>query len=136
MIVILLALLGIPLWLLVGGLLATLVARRRRRRTPGMFLCKLRTTGPEDDDGWPRTKSYACWAHDVLLVHHGLALVRYEALPVASVGGPPIPSTAKGVGDRPVSLRLHLDDGRVIELATPRPEATTAAGPFDAPHAA
>lgn len=79
---------------------------------------------------------YACWAHDVLLVHHGLALVRYEALPVASASGPPVPSTAEHFGDRPVLLRLQLDDGRLIELVTPGPEATTAAGPFDAAHVA
>jgi hypothetical protein len=136
MIWMLLALLGVPIWLVVGGLLGALVARRRRQRTPGMFPCKLRTAGPDDDHSWPRAKSYACWAHDVLLVHHGLALVRYEALPVADMTGPPIPSTATRVGDRPVALRLQLDDGRVVELTTPRAHAMTAAGPFDTAHVA
>lgn len=132
MIWILLALLGIPLWLVVGGLIGALVARRRRRRAPGTFPCKLRPVGPGDDNSWPRTRSYACWAHDVLLVHRGLALARYEVLPVVNVSGPPIPTTARGVGKGPVSFRLNLDDGRFMDLATPRTEATTAAGPFDA----
>ena len=51
MIWILLAALGVPIWLVVGGLLAALWNRRRVRRTPDAFPCKLRTLSA---DAWLR----------------------------------------------------------------------------------
>ena len=42
MVWILLAAIGIPLWMVVGALVATLLSRRRFKRAPGVFPAKLR----------------------------------------------------------------------------------------------
>jgi hypothetical protein len=131
MIWIVLAALGVPVWLLVGGLLYALRLRRRVRRTPGMFPCRLRPAGPAVEEArWSRAKQHAGWVHDVLLVHRGPALARYEAFAVASVSGPVAATTVKGLGEMPSVLRLHLDDGRLIDLAVRSQNATPATGPF------
>lgn len=130
MIPILLAVLGVPLWLVAVAVLVMVRSRRRLRRTPGVFACRLRPAGPTEAAAWPRSKRYAYWVHDVLLVHRGPALKRYEALPVASVAGPVEATTAKRLGDRPMWLRLHLDDGRLIDLVARNHDVSPATGPF------
>jgi hypothetical protein len=86
---ILLAMFGVPLWLVVGTLGGALWSRRTFRRAPGVFPCKVRIiSGPEDSGKWPRATAYARWVHDVLPVHAGLALVRFRALPVMASTGP------------------------------------------------
>ena len=49
MIWVLLAALGVPIWLVVGGLVSALWNRRRVRRTPDAFPCKLRILSAEDE---------------------------------------------------------------------------------------
>jgi hypothetical protein len=66
---------------------------------------------------WPRTMRYGCWVHDVLLVRRGLTLARREAPAVSHVTGPVVSMTVKGLGERPVWLRLHLDEWRLVDLA-------------------
>jgi hypothetical protein len=127
---ILLAVLGVPLWLIAGVLASAFWSRHRFRGRPEVFACRLRPAGPAKTSGWSRTKSYAYWVHDVLLVHHGLALARYEVLPVSSVAGPTPASSVKGLGDRPEWLRLQLDDGRMMDMATQNQDVALATGPF------
>jgi hypothetical protein len=129
---ILLATLGVPLWLIVGALGGALWSRRTFRHAPGVFPCKARIiSGSEDSGKWPRTTAYARWVHDVLLVHAGLALVRYRALPVAGVDEPITSAPdVKLKGDHPVSIRLRLDDGSVAEVAAPEYAREMLAGPF------
>lgn len=131
MILIVLAAVGVPLWLLVAALGFVLRSRRQFRGRDEVFACRLRPAGPsESASGWPRGMRYAYWVHDVLLVHRGPALRRYEALPVSSVAGPVAAATAKGLDDRPMCLRLQLDDGRLVDVATRRTDIATATGPF------
>lgn len=131
MLVILLAALGVSLWVVAALALALAWSRRRTRRAPGVFACRVRPAGPAaSSDRWPRSKRYAYWVHDVLLVHHGPALLRYDALAVASVIGPSRATTAKGLGDRPMCLRLHLDDGRLYDIVARNHDVGTAIGPF------
>ncbi|HEY3142083.1 MAG TPA: hypothetical protein VGJ86_13190 [Acidimicrobiales bacterium] len=130
MVWILLAALGVSLWLVVGGLLYTLWSRRRVRHQPGVFACRLRPAGRLDGSTWSRTKRYGCWAHDVLLVHRGLTLTRCDVLSVANVTGPVPGMAVKGFGARPVWLRLHLDDGEMMDLVAWPSDATHATGPF------
>lgn len=132
MIWILLAALGVPIWLVVGLLLGALWSRRRFRGAPGVFACKVRPLADDGgSEGWPRTTSYARWVHDVLLVHGGVALVRNQALPVRSVEGPVAPAlSAKVKGGEPVSVRFRLDDDSVVEVAAVAPALLT--GPFQA----
>jgi len=131
MIWIVLAALGVPLWLIVALLGFSLWSRRDFRHRTDVFACRLRPAGTsEKGNGWPRGKRYAYWVHDVLLVHRGLALRRYEALPVASIAGPVEAATAKGLGAQPMRLRAHLDDGRLVDVATDHEDVALATGPF------
>lgn len=122
MIWILLAALGIPIWMVVGALVASLLSRRSFKRRPGVFPAKLRVVAAESSTSatrWPRRVAYVRWVHDVLLVQKGLALARTEALPVVASG----PSTQlseeiRGLGDAPVVMTLVLDDGTSVDLAT------------------
>ena len=136
MIWILLAALGVPLWLIIGALTAGLLSRRAFKRSPGVFPAKLRVTaGASSGTGpsWPRMPVYARWVHDVLLVHQGIALVRSRALPVASVTGPittASPDDVKKLGPRPMLLALVVDDGSTVELAAPDDARDAMVGPF------
>ena len=49
---------------------------------------------------------------------------------MANVVDPSEATTAKGLGDRPMRLRLHLDDGRLLDLAAHDHDLSTATGPF------
>jgi hypothetical protein len=132
MIWILLAALGVPIWLIVGGLGAALLSRRKFRQGPGVFPCKVRIESGSDAPGkWSRPTGYAAWVHDVLLVHAGLALIRVRALPTAEAEGPISPARDVKVkrGDA-VSLRLRLDDGSIAEVAAPASMKDTLSGPF------
>jgi hypothetical protein len=136
MVWILLAALGVPLWLVVGALAAGLWSRRAFKQAPGVFPAKLRVTAGEEpgmETSWPRRPAYARWVHDVLLVHQGLALVRNRALPVASVTGPLL-SVRTGeitkLGPSPVVLALTLDSGAMAELASPSDERDVMVGPY------
>jgi hypothetical protein len=133
MIAILLTALGVPIWLVIGALLGALWSRRMHRNAPGVFPCKIRTISPTaGPGGWGRRTEYARWVHDVLIVHSGLALVRIRALPVRDVAEVTPPNTSFGIkgAGQPVARQVTLDDGSVLELATPAPSAQLAAGPF------
>src|SRR6266545_4580055 len=132
MIWILLAALGVPLWLVVGALIASLLSRRSFCRAPDVFKSKLRLRRGEVhglDDSWPRLPGHGRWVHDVLIVHSGLALVRNTVYPVASrtVSFAPSDPTPSRLGEAPRATQLTLDDGAVIEMAVPR-ETSTALG--------
>jgi hypothetical protein len=67
-----------------------------------------------------------------LLVHVGLALVRFRALPVAAVDAPLAPASdvkLKG-GNHVVSASVRLDDGSVVEIVGLRSRAEMLLGPF------
>ncbi len=137
MVAIVLALLGVPVWLVVGMLLGGLYTRRRYRRAPGVFRCKIRmlsgSPGDDPSPGWGRAPAYGRWVHDVLVVGRGLALVRFAALPVAAVTSPPTkgdPTGVKGLGPAPVVVSLRLDDGSVIELAAAHDDDVRILGPY------
>jgi hypothetical protein len=133
---ILLAILGVPIWLVVGALAGALWSRRKFRRALGVFPCRIRlVAGSEGSGKWTRATAYARWVHDVLLVHSGLALVRFRALPVAGVDGTISPAPGIEVkGSGAVSIRVRLDDGTVIEVAGPGSMRETLSGPFLALH--
>jgi hypothetical protein len=136
---IILAALGIPIWLVLGGLTTTFVSRRSFKRRAGVFPVKLRVVSGEVatlKDSWPRRPGYARWVHDVLLVQHGLALLRTEALAVAGVTSTDSPrgdDDIRGLGDAPLVVTLELDGGASVELAASSDDRTTMAGPFGAP---
>jgi hypothetical protein len=133
---ILLAALGIPLWLVAGAFVATLLSRRSFKRQPGVFSAKMRSTS--GDVGklkttWKRRPAYARWVHDVLLVQHGIALARTTALPVARATGAVTSRSSdeiSGLGDNPLVIALELDTGVLVELAAPAAARDLVAGPF------
>jgi hypothetical protein len=123
MLAVVLAVLGVPVWLVAGMLLAGVYSRRRYRQQPGVFACYVRVV-----DGvpgslattWGRRPSYGRWLHDVLLLSRGLALVRFLAIPVATrVAGPePLDGTPlRGLGTSAVVFTLCTDDATTLEVA-------------------
>jgi hypothetical protein len=138
MIWVVLAALGVPLWLVVGALAASLWSRRTFKRAPGTFPAKVRVRAGAVagvDARWSRRPVHARWVHDVLLVHHGLALVRSDALAAANVTGPLIgrePDEITHLGVSPVVLTLHLDDGTTTELAGRAADQDLLVGPYAA----
>jgi hypothetical protein len=123
MLAVVLAVLGVPIWLVAGMLLAGAYSRRRYRQQPDVFTCYLRVVDGEQrpfDATWGRRPSYGRWLHDVLLLSRGLALVRLLAIPVATrvsgpdpLDGPPL----RGLEGSAVTIRLRTDDGTTLELA-------------------
>lgn len=114
----------------VAGPSYALWARRRLRRSPGVFACRLRPVGPLVAGRWARQRRHARWVHDVLLVHRGMTLRRCVALPAAAVTGPTAGMAVRGLGERAVGLRLLLDDGRLFDVAVSEGDAAVATGPF------
>jgi hypothetical protein len=122
--------LGLGAWLIVGGLPFAAWSRWRLRRTPGVFACRLHPTASPEASIWSHRKQYARWVNGVLLVHRGPTLARCEALGVANLRGPIHGGPAYGRGERPVRLRLHLDDGRQYDLLARQADIQLAIGPF------
>ena len=131
-----LALLGVPLWLIVGGLAASFWNRNRFKKQDGAFPTKLRLesgTAPGVSEKWPPLPAYALWVHDVLLVNKGLALVRTLPIGVEApqrAAESADPEEVKRLGADPVLLRFRLDNGAVLEMAVPGNSQTLAQGPF------
>ena len=62
----LLALLGVPIWLILGVLGGAYWNRRRFKQVPGVFRLKYKEALSEK---WPRQATYGRWIHDVLLIN-------------------------------------------------------------------
>jgi hypothetical protein len=76
----LLALLGIPIWLIVSLLIVVFRNRKIVRNSPEEFKFFERT-----DKGWSRRAGYARWVSDVVIFHNGPGLVRSDARQVLDV---------------------------------------------------
>jgi hypothetical protein len=126
---ILLAALGVPVWLVVGILAAALINRRRFKRVPGVFSVRLRRgagAAQESKDKWRRAQ--ALWVHDVLLVYQGIALMRVRPLPVAEMleESTPPPPVGRRSGGSARAMRLRLDDGSEVTVAFAEEDAAKA----------
>ena len=136
MIWILLAALGIPLWMIAGLLVGAGLSRRAFKRTPGVFPAKLRAVSADVEHvkrTWPRRPCYVRWVHDVLLVQRGLALMRTHALPIAHATGPvslPSSATIRALGADPLVMTIVLDDGTEVQIAAPAEFREPMVGPF------
>jgi hypothetical protein len=124
--------------LLTQGLLIFALVRRRNRivRAEAMFRCKVRLvegrTGGVLGNHWPRRSGYGIWAHDVLILHRGLALTNIVAMVCRTAHGAVAarPYTVSGMGPAPQVLRLELDDRTLVEVAALRGERENLAGPY------
>jgi hypothetical protein len=136
-IIAILALLGVPLWLILGWLGAALWHRHDvEKNLPGLFKMKVRVVEGSYrhlDGNFSRIASIAIWAHDILIIEKGLLLGRNMHFAIADGLQPPQPADPKQVkrlGDSPVTMQFRLDDGTVIEVAASSKESTLAQGPF------
>ncbi len=109
----LLVLLGIPIWLIVGALIAIWQIRRTVKRQPGVFEVSVRTVGA---DKWPRQPSYARVVRDVLVLNRGVALLRAEVHPVDAVIEFDLDETPRKPADA-VGRRVTFEDGTQLEIA-------------------
>ncbi len=128
----LLALLGIPIWLIVGALTAAFFTRRNFKARPGVFPLRVRQTKAGETDSKWSGKLHARWVHDVLLANKGIGLNLTTAYPVesSSTTEPPNPSECKGLGDDLVAITVHTDSGTTYELGTSRENAKLLVQPF------
>lgn len=131
---ILLACLGVPVWLVVGALGSALLSRRRLRRVAGGFRCRTRREPGEAcyPMAWSRTRSFAWWCHDVLIVTDGLALVRTKAWPVHEIAsGPTYPAEKIArLGDDQAVVTLQLDDEALVSVAVREADQVSLLAPF------
>ena len=117
----LLAILGVPIWLVVGGLTSALWSRKNFRAQDEVFVLYFRDHG---DDGWPRAVSWGRFVHNVLIVNHGLALVRTSIHVVEGAESLDIDTPPKKLTD-PVAWALTLRDGERLDVAVDASDART-----------
>jgi hypothetical protein len=130
------ALLGIPLWILIGWLAAGLWHRHETNQLPGIFKTKIRVvSGNYRHTGakFPLIAGRAIWAHDVLILEEGLLIPRtlhFKIEEGVRPAQPADPELVKGLGDSPVTVLYQVDEGAVIEVAAQGEDAARAQGPF------
>jgi hypothetical protein len=126
----LLAILGVPIWLILGALIGGYWARRRFIKSAGVFPMRIRVPSSEDDK-WSG-KQHGQWIHDVMLVNKGYAKVRTDPHGFKQMVGPAIAIDADAVKglDDPMSFRLILDDDSEVEIAVASNDLNLATGPY------
>jgi hypothetical protein len=112
-----LALLGIPIWLLIGALMGALFSRHNFRAQPDVVPLMHRAAG---DDKWPRGLAYGRYVHNVLVVNRGLAQIRTSVVIVEHVDSLDLGDTTFKHIDDPIGFAIRLDDGSEYELAIAR----------------
>jgi len=126
----LLALLGVPIWLIVGALITAAVSRRRFQRSEGVFPIRIRAAS---DTKFQR-KAHGRWVHDVLIVNKGLALVLTNPYGIQSLGpNQDNAASIKGLGDNPLVFDIRTDDGTSLVMAIPAEHRDLGVGPLGAP---
>ena len=127
----LLAILGVPLWLVAGALGAAVWNRSRVTNEAGSFTIRLRSVHGVSHGTWSR-KARARWMHDVLIVSRGPGLGQTSGYPVASQARAPHPdpATCKGLGDAPIALSIGTDHGDSFEIAAAADDADLLFLPF------
>jgi hypothetical protein len=113
----LLALLGIPIWLLLGAVAGALFSRHNFRAQPDVVPMMHRATG---DEKWPRGPGYGRYVNNVLVINHGLALIRTSVHVVEHMGSLDLGDTTFKHIDDPIGYAIRVDDGSAHELAIAR----------------
>jgi hypothetical protein len=112
-----LALLGIPIWLLIGALIGALFSRRNFKAQPDVVPMMHRAAG---DEKWPRGPGYGRYVNNVLVVNHGFAQIRTSVHVVETVEPLDLGDTTfKHIVD-PIACTVRLDDGSDYEIAIAR----------------
>lgn len=119
-----------------GTSTAVFVNRRRIVRRPDTFPCRVRVVSGEEpglSPSWLHTVHYGFWVHDVLVLRHGIGLLRTQLLPTASACGsvrPLDPAEPSGLGVPVLGLTLLLDDETSVDVAVPGSARDLVLGPF------
>jgi hypothetical protein len=111
--------------------------RREFAVMPGVFRCNVRLRSDEHlgsiPPKWAKWPCRAFWVHDVCVVRRGLLRPRVWHLPVHMADGGLAElnqRSVRGLGRRPVSVRVFLDDQQEIELAANDRDRALLVGPF------
>lgn len=129
-------LLGVPLWLMLGWLAFAIWHRHETKQLPDLFDLKVRMvsgTYRHTGDRFPRMKARGLWAHDILIIEKGMMIPRtlhYKVKEGVQAPQPADSEQVKGLGDSPVTMQYLLEEGGVIEIATPSEELADEQGPF------
>ena len=115
----LLAILGVPIWLVVGVLVGVVLSRRSFRRQDGVFAFSVRHEGASK---WPRQVVYGRQVRDVLVTNRGAALVRTEFHAVDDVTDLVLHDPPKKPADSAGRL-VTIADGSRLEVAVSRADA-------------
>jgi hypothetical protein len=107
--------------------------RRRALRTPDAFACKVRTRWGGAGEQFPRAVSVAWWVGGVLAMHSGRRLITTQLFVVAAADSSRSRSQmlVRGLGHRPCSTLLILDDGRLLEVAVAGDDIDLLTGPLE-----
>ncbi|MGY1592480.1 hypothetical protein ACI79D_10925 [Geodermatophilus sp. SYSU D00708] len=86
------------------------------------------------DARWCRRRTRAAWVDDVLLLRSGLLRLWLTPLEVGVAREVTVqalePGEVRGLGRRPVALRLTMHDGCEVEVAAAHEDAGRLVGPF------
>lgn len=110
----LLAMLGVPIWLVVGLLIGILLRRRNFKKQPDVFPCVVRDEGAAK---WPRAHSICRQIRDVFVVNDGAAYFRTEINAVDRVDQLEIGEDGPKKLVDPAGRVLTLANGSRIEVA-------------------
>ena len=128
MIWIILAVLGVPLWLIAIALITLLLRNRTIRQRPGNVPVRVREPGKRWDRG------NAAWVHDVFAFRGSPAAWEevLEHVQGATVR-PATPEEAHKLRrlDDPIIATMTTDDGRTIEVAASRQDRSKLLAPFN-----
>ncbi|MGY1618224.1 hypothetical protein ACI797_15910 [Geodermatophilus sp. SYSU D00691] len=121
--------------LLVVATVAVLTAwgRHRTRQLP-WFRCRLRATSGRRSHRWQLRSTRAAWVADVLVVRTGV--LRLWLTPLAVQPDPDserralAPREVRGLGPRPVVLRLLVPGRGALDVAVAAVDAERVVGPF------
>jgi len=117
---ILLGLLGVPIWLIVGVLVAVFYSRRHFRAQDDVFELSIRSQGEEK---WPRRPAYGRCFRGIIVVNTGLALVRNTIQEVDDITDLALDQPPRKPADA-VGRLLTLRDGSPIEVAVAAVDAS------------
>jgi hypothetical protein len=114
MIIIILAALGVPLWVCAAAIVTLVLRNRSLRKRGGDLPVRFR---PADGGRWRR--GHALWVHDVLAFRSSPAGWREELLWVDAVTARPATDDdgLHRLGDHAVVARLEIHDGKPVEVA-------------------
>jgi hypothetical protein len=123
----LLLVLAIPVGVILGALLTTMVGKRRFHRTKGAFRTKLSVESGAVPGFRRGRRPYAVWAywvHGVLVVRRGVFSSRTDHLLASSAGD------VRPVSNDRVSVHLRLDSGAGLVLVAAESDLGKLVGPF------